>query len=183
MAASCLGQTGAVRHLVIVRHAKADKAVPGQRDFDRHLSEKGRAQAEVLRAWARDPHELGAYGPATALVSSSARTMETYAIAFAGTPLVHAVATTDRIYNGQRYVGPEEVLAELAAIDPLDESLLVVGHNPTVLELATSLAKGAVPELRDGEYPLAAAIVLRLEDGVAVSSGPYKFVRAFVPQL
>jgi phosphohistidine phosphatase SixA len=96
---------------------------------------------------------------------------------------VHAVVNSDRIYNGVRDVTADIVIEELAAIDPLTESLLVVGHNPTVLDLAWALAKGSIPEIKDGDYPLGAAVVLRLEDGVCVDTGPYKIVRTFVPKV
>ena len=176
------GQNGFVRYLTIVRHAKATPAVDGQDDFERPLSPRGRAQSEALRVWAIDPRALGAYGPTTALVSSAARTRETYAVAFAGTAFVHAVETSSLIYNGHHEVPAEDLLAELAAIDPVTESLLVVAHNPTVFELAASLSATPVPELERGKYPLGAAIVLRLADE-PVAWRKYEYVRSFVPDV
>lgn len=170
-----------MRSLVIVRHAKAASAGKGQRDYDRPLTKRGRAQSERLRAWASDPQALGRFGPVTALVSGSARTRETYAVAFAGTPFVHALETSDLIYNGKRDVSGRDLLSELAAVDPVTESLMVVAHNPSVLELALDIAEGPVAALADGRYPLAAALVFELRDE-PIGPGPYRFVEAFVPE-
>jgi phosphohistidine phosphatase len=172
-----------MRYLTIVRHAKAVAHDAGYEDFDRPLNARGRAQAELLREWAKDPGGLGAYGPVTALVSASARTRETYATAFAGTKFIHAVETSSIIYNGHRDVSAADVIAELAAIDPVTESLMVVGHNPTVFEMVSLLADGRVKALDGDRYPLGAAIVLRLRDDEPVSMSRYRFVEAFVPEV
>jgi phosphohistidine phosphatase len=172
-----------MRYLTIVRHAKAAAAESGQSDFDRPLTARGRAQCEMLRTWANDPRALGAYGPVTALVSAAARTRETYAVAYAGTTFVHALSTSELIYNGKRDVSAEDVLAELAAIDPVTESLMVVGHNPTVYELATLLSGGEIPELHRAKYPTACAIVLALPDDETVGLRRYDYVRGFIPEV
>jgi phosphohistidine phosphatase len=182
-AESAVGQTVRVRYLIVVRHAKAVPHDAGIEDFDRPLTDKGRRQAMALREWASDPDALGAYGPVTALVSASARTRETYALGFAGTPFVHALETSSLIYNGRRDVSPEDVLTELAAIDPVNESLMVVGHNPTVFELVHLLADGKVDALSGNKYPLGAAVVLKLRDDEPIGLRLYPFVRSFVPDV
>ncbi len=174
-------QTGGVRYLTVVRHAKAVPAIPGGRDIDRVLAERGRDQCAALRAWASDPNSLGAYGPTTALVSSAARTRETFALAFDGTDFVAHHEFSDLIYNGTRDVSAEDVLIDLAAIDPVTTSLLVVAHNPTVLELVLSLARSAPKDLRHGHYPLAGAFVLLLPDDRPVGLAHYDVVEHFVP--
>jgi phosphohistidine phosphatase len=172
-----------MRYLIIVRHAKAAPGELGHSDFDRPLTVRGRAQCEMLRTWANDPGALGAYGPVTALVSSSARTRETYAVAFAGTPLVHALQTSELIYNGRRDVSAQDVLSELATIDPLKESLMVIGHNPTVFELATLLGGPNIAELSRSKYPTAGAIVLAIAENEPVALQSYEYVKGFVPEV
>jgi len=171
-----------VRFLTIVRHAKAEKDSDDGSDFARALSGRGRRQCEELRAWASNDVELGQFGPTTALVSAAARTTETFRLAFEGTPFVSAVHTSALIYNGRHRVTAEDVLIDLAAIDPVTTSLLVVGHNPTVLELLVSLA-GDLPKEYAREYPLAGAYVLALRENEPVGPGPYEFVRRFVPDV
>ena len=167
-----------MRYLTIVRHAKAEKATPGQSDFERTLSERGRRQCEQLRTWANDASELGLYGPTTALVSSSARTRETFRLAFDDTPFVGERFFSERIYNGRRDVSGEDLLINLAAVDPVTTSLLVVGHNPTVQELVWTLVSKVPESLTDG-FPTAAAYVLAVPEDQPVGRAHYEFVTAF----
>jgi phosphohistidine phosphatase SixA len=171
-----------VRYLTIVRHAKAERDSSDGSDFSRALTGRGRRQCEQLRTWASDVSDLGQFGPTTALVSSAARTLETYLRAFQGTGFVTDVHESSLIYNGRRRVTPEDVLLDLAAVDPVTNSLLVVAHNPTALELLVALAHD-LPEEFSYEYPLAGAYVLELRDDEPIGPGPYSFVRRFVPDV
>ncbi len=176
-------QTGEVRYLTVVRHAESTPATPGQADFDRRLSERGRAQCASLREWASDREELGAYGPVTALVSAAARTLETYRRAFEGLDFAGAVHTSELIYNGRRDVTGEDLLIDLAAVDPVTTSLLVVGHNPTVLELVCAIGARLPGKLRRGRFPTGAAYVLELPDDRPVGLSSYEVVAKFVPEV
>jgi phosphohistidine phosphatase SixA len=152
-----------VRYLTIVRHAKAERAAPDHSDVERRLNDRGRRQCEELRAWASDLNELGRFGPTTALVSAAARTRETFQLAFEGTGFVAECLYSELIYNGLRDVSADDVLIDLAAIDPVTTSLLVVGHNPTVLDFIWTLCDRLPESLRDG-FPLAGAYVLAIPD-------------------
>jgi len=176
-------QTVEVRYLVIVRHAKASPVEHGTSDYERHLSGRGKRQCEQLRIWASDPASLGAYGPTAALVSSAARTRETFRRSFEGTAFVASTSYSDLIYNGRREVTAEDLLIELSAIDPVTSSLLVVAHNPTVHELVESLAQ-EVPDVLDQRgYPLAAAFVLALRDDQPIGLARYPLVAQFIPDI
>jgi phosphohistidine phosphatase len=173
-------KNGAVRYLTIVRHAKAEKGALEQSDYSRQLNERGRRQCEQLRAWASDEKELGRFGPTTALVSAAARTRETFRRSFEDTPFVSACSYSELIYNGVHDVSAEDVMIDLAAIDPVTTSLLVVGHNPTVLELLWRLGERLPADVREG-YPLAGAFVLELPSDQQVGLGPYPLVARYVP--
>ena len=170
-----------MRYLTIVRHAKAAAAASGARDDERPLSGRGRRQCEELRAWATDAAGLAPYGPVTALVSSAQRTRETFRRAFEGTPFVSAVVYSDLIYNGRRDVTAEDVLIDLAGVDPVTTSLLVVAHNPTVHELVASLAATPASLVLDRGFPVGAAVVLALRDDQPVGLARYPVVAEFVP--
>jgi phosphohistidine phosphatase len=170
-----------MRYLTVVRHAKAVKGEPGEPDYGRVLHKRGRAQCEQLREWATDPNALSRFGPTTALVSAAARTRETYARAFEGTGFVQTCHFSELIYNGRRHVTAEDVLIDLAAVDPVTTSLLVVGHNPTVHELVLTLARVAPPVLRTGNYPLGGAYVLELPDDHQIGLARYDVVDSFIP--
>ena len=170
-----------MRYLTIVRHCKASAAHAGESDYERPLTSRGRDQAAQLREWASDAHQLGQYGPTTSLVSAAARTRETFTRAFADTPFVVRHEYSELIYNGRRDVSPEDLLINLATIDPVCTSLLVVAHNPTVLELVLSLASAPPRSLRDGHYPLGGAIVVALPDDQPVGLVRYEVVASFIP--
>jgi len=170
-----------VRYLTIVRHAKARPARAGHSDYERTLSDHGVAQCAQLRAWALDANELARFGPTTALVSAAARTRETFVRSFDETPFVSHCHFSELIYNGVRDVSAEDVLIDLAAIDPVRTSLLVVAHNPSVLELLLLLTKKPPKSvLREG-YPLGGAFVLALGENVQVGMGTYELVASYVP--
>lgn len=170
-----------MRYLTIVRHCKASPAESGSSDYDRTLNKRGRDQAAQLREWALDPGTLARFGPTTALVSSAARTRETFRIAFDGTPFVAHREFSDLIYNGRRDVSPEDLMIDLAAVDPVTTSLLVVAHNPTVLELVVRMAARLPEELTNHHYPLGGAFVFELPDDRQVGLTRYQVVASYIP--
>lgn len=172
-----------VRYLTVVRHAKARSSEPGASDYERDLSGKGRRQCERLHAWACDATALGAYGPVTALVSSAARTRETFRRAFEDTPFVASVVFSDLIYNGRHEVTAEDVLIDLAGVDPVTTSLLVVAHNPTVHELVESLAREVPASLEGRGYALGGAYVFELRDDEPIGLSRYPVVAEFIPEV
>ncbi len=145
------------------------------------LSKRGRRQCEQLRKWATNEHKLGRFGPTTALVSAAARTRETFDRAFDGTAFVGPREFSDLIYNGRRDVSAEDLLIDLAAIDPVTMSLLVVAHNPTVHELMFSLAQNVPASLERKAYPLGGAFVLALPEDRQIGLARYEVVASYVP--
>jgi phosphohistidine phosphatase SixA len=174
-------ETEPVRYLTIVRHCESTPARAGESDLERTLSERGRLQCAQLREWASNDAELGAYGPTTALVSSSARTRETFERSFRGTAFAGVVEFSDLIYNGRREVTGEDLLIDLAALDPVTTSLLVVAHNPTVAEVMWALADPVPKKILSGRFPLGAAYVLELPDDQPVGLRRYRLAAKYVP--
>ena len=165
--------------LMLLRHAKAEKADSGMRDRDRRLTARGRSDAGQIAA-----HMAGhALTPDRVLVSSAQRTRETWermAPAFSATP---AVAYEDRLYES----GTDSILATIKASDRAASALLVVGHNPGLYDTARLLLAprgGAADRLEDG-LPTAGLIVIDFAEddwrALAARSGRLK---AFVtPRL
>ena len=166
-----------MRFLTIVRHCDATSGVD---DYARTLSATGRTQAEWLRQSALSLEGLGQFGPTTCLVSSAARTRETYALAFAGTPFVRSLQPSELIYNGHREVSGLDLLAPLAEIDPVTESLCVIAHNPSVLELVHELSDD-VPDAFIDNYPVGAAYVVEIPDDRTIGRGRHRVVATFCP--
>jgi phosphohistidine phosphatase len=119
-----------VRQLLLMRHAKSswdDAKLP---DHDRPLSERGRRSALAMRQAMRD---LG-LAPDVVLVSPAARTLATVAALepWEDTPLTETVET---LYLAD----PTKLLAVLHGVAETARSVLLVGHNPGLHELAVML--------------------------------------------
>jgi phosphohistidine phosphatase len=119
------------RRLLLVRHAQAADA---QVDADRPLTERGERQAAALGAWL---DHVG-LAPDRVLVSPARRAAQTWELV--GAPLAHTPTPTvePRIYDNT-------VEALLAAIRETPDdlaTLAVVGHNPSIGELAAALDDG-----------------------------------------
>lgn len=112
--------------LVLLRHAKAE---PLQTiDHDRRLSERGRADAAAVREWLR----AKGIRPDRVVVSTSARTRETWSLADPGGP--------EPVFDDRVYEASTDDLREVLAETSGDvTTLVVVGHNPGVEQLAWQL--------------------------------------------
>jgi phosphohistidine phosphatase len=153
-----------MRRLVVVRHAKAKRDSP-RGDHGRELSQRGREQALELRSWT-DPGGPLADVRGVAVVSDSARTLETFELGLAGTPVCRRGAVDPSLYNGRHEVTTAVVLEALRAVDDGTDDLLVVAHNPTVLDVAFDLAadsEHAAIVLAHG-FPLCGVAVLTFEE-------------------
>jgi phosphohistidine phosphatase len=166
-----------VRHLWILRHAKAASDAPwGGSDKDRPLAARGRRDASALgRRLAADPIDLrfgrpsgregpgageravgsGAGGgggdldlddggstgdtavrrPEIALCSAAVRTRQTTDLVLEGMGGEVPVSAYQSLYSAE----PDLVLQYVREIDEGVDSALLVGHNPTVFDLAWQL--------------------------------------------
>jgi phosphohistidine phosphatase len=152
-----------VRRLVIVRHAKA-KRDSARGDHGRELSHRGRLQALVLRSWTEPGGPLAEIN-GTVVVSDAARTIETFERGLSGSVVCRRAVVDPSLYNGIRHVSTSDVLESLSLADDGDGDLVVVGHNPTVLEVTADLAvdpERAAHLLRDG-FPMCGTAILTFE--------------------
>jgi len=118
------------RRLVLVRHAKAEQG--GGDDAARALSGRGRRDAGEIGRWLRAQDVV----PELAVVSPAQRTVETWSIAAAELDNPPRVATDGRIYDNS----VAALLAVIADSDADARSLVLVGHNPSMQDLAARLA-------------------------------------------
>ncbi len=119
-----------MRQLLLLRHAKSsweDSTLP---DHDRPLEQRGRLAAMRMR---RAMHGLGLQ-PDLVLVSSARRTVQTLE-ALEPWDETPNVETMDGLY----LAGVEQLLKILRATPGLVRSVLLVGHNPGLHELAVTL--------------------------------------------
>jgi phosphohistidine phosphatase len=111
--------------VILMRHARAEDARIGMRDFDRHLTEDGCAMTEKVAA------QLQALGVTLdrIVASSAARTKETAEIMAAGVGSSAPLIVRDRLYNATADSFASAVGQEC---DDDETSVLVVGHNPGI---------------------------------------------------
>lgn len=124
------GQTRAMRQLLLLRHAKSswdDRELP---DHERPLNPRGRRAAGAMR---EAMEQLG-LAPDLVLVSSSVRTVQTVETfePWADTPLIERM---ESLYNAPA----SRLLDTLRDVKETVRSVLLVGHNPGVHELAMTL--------------------------------------------
>ena len=127
--------------LMLLRHAKSEKAEPGMSDRDRGLTQRGRGDAQRMGAYMA--HH--AFIPDRSIVSSARRTRETWeclATAFSAPP---PVSYDDRLYNA----GPDALLAVIREADRSARTQLVIGHNPGLHEIARRLIAAGDVEARE----------------------------------
>jgi len=147
------------RVLYLLRHAKSSWDEPGLADRDRPLAPRGRKAAR------RIAEQLAgvAVPPAVVLCSSAVRTRQTLdAIlpSLAGDP---EVLVEDGLYGAMA----DALLVRLRAVPADVPSVLLIGHNPGIGDLAHELAgrgdAAALQRLREG-YPTGALATLAIAD-------------------
>ncbi|MEB3068845.1 SixA phosphatase family protein [[Mycobacterium] vasticus] len=115
------------RTLILLRHAKSDYP-HGVADHDRPLAPRGIREAGLAGDWVR------ANLPAvdTVLCSTATRTRET----LDRTAIDAPVRYVDRLYDST----PGTVIDEINSVADEVATLLVIGHEPTMSQLALGLA-------------------------------------------
>jgi phosphohistidine phosphatase len=165
--------------LMLLRHAKSEKAEAGMRDRDRRLNERGRDEAAQMAAYLVQ-HGLA---PDRILVSSAQRTRETWECMAPVFSIVPPVDYVDRLYES----GSEAILGVIRAVDRSPPALLVIGHNPGLHDTARLLLAPGGSEARqlDEGLPTAGLIVIDFAENdwrkLAARSGRLK--RFVTPRL
>jgi phosphohistidine phosphatase len=142
-----------VKHLLLLRHAKAVPAEPGMADRDRPLAERGHRDAALIGGAIADE-----WPPDLILSSPALRTLETMADVTAGLAATPRSIADESLYGGD----PGAYLTALAEHGGSARHLLVVGHNPTIHETAVMLAKSPEAGMR-AKFPTAALAVLAFD--------------------
>lgn len=140
--------------LYLLRHAEASHATAVRQDFDRPLSDRGRQDAADLGL----AMKKAGFVPAFVLCSSALRARQTWE---AMTPAL-ASPSIEASYLPELYRGDAADYRILIATSSVEESLLVIGHNPMVQELAFLLLRGggeARTELSAGFPPGSLAVL------------------------
>jgi phosphohistidine phosphatase len=145
-----------MRRLMLLRHAKTKRAKPGERDRDRKLKKRGRADAPTIGAYMAQ-HGLV---PDLALVSPAARAQDTWTLVADAFDKKPRVQLDDRIYNAS----PQKLLAVITESRKA-RSLVIVGHNPSLHEFALQLIAAGDVQTREqlhDKLPTSGLVVMDL---------------------
>ncbi|MEZ6023690.1 MAG: histidine phosphatase family protein [Hyphomonadaceae bacterium] len=154
-----------MRTLILMRHAKAVRAHEADSDEARGLTGRGRREAALSGAAMED----AGLKPKLALVSSAERTRQT---AEHG---LQNFALETRYEDALYHAGPQEIWAVFAATEA--ESVVVVGHNPGIGELATMLVHQSHDGSRlardlVGHFPTSAFAAFEIKGDLLRAAGP-----------
>jgi len=148
-----------MRELILVRHAHAEPALPGQADLDRPLSPQGLAEAEAAGRWLAENGLV----PDCVLCSPSRRTRETLEA------ILTAIGYVEQRLEDAIYEATAGTLAGVADAHRDTGRLMMVGHNPGFERLVALMHSG-----QSGDYrgmPTGGVAVLALPDEAAIEPG------------
>lgn len=135
-----------MHQLLLMRHAKAVRASAGLPDHSRALAPQGIEAAARMR---QTLHELG-FAPDVILVSSAKRTQETL-IALEPWDDRPNIEVLDTLYMATA----ARLLDSIRETRETVRSVMVIGHNPGLHELALALAGPKAPAPLLEHYPTA----------------------------
>jgi phosphohistidine phosphatase len=145
-----------LKTLYCLRHAKSSWAEPGTDDHDRPLSPRGTRAAELVAVYLKQRGSA----PHFALSSTALRAVETLA------PIRRQLGLAFATDRGLYLAEPHALCQRIAQVDDREPSLLLIGHNPGMHELAMQLAgrgdRALRARLRE-RFPTAALAVLELD--------------------
>ncbi len=148
-----------MRRLMLLRHAKSDHPA-GVADHDRQLTARGRRDSSAMGRYMAEEGLV----PDLAIVSTARRTQETW-------ELVDAALGRDVLRHDERRIyeaSTSSLLAVINKADPLVASLLLVGHNPGVHDLALRLVgPDGHPDQNQlhQQFPTAGLVVIDFDTG------------------
>ena len=139
-----------MKRLIVVRHAKATHR-PGFADIERPLTSRVRRDATAAGEWLLSQRLV----PELVLCSTSRRTRQTWDQLAAG---LAAGPDIEVQYDPQLYLGDEDDVLDAVGATPGDiQTLMIVGHNPSMQQVAAGLTGQA-----DLGFPTTAVAVIDL---------------------
>jgi phosphohistidine phosphatase len=143
-----------VHALYLLRHAKSSWADPTLSDHERPLAPRGRRDAKRI---AKHLRRLGVE-PEVVLCSSAARARETLDL------IRHAVAASTVMLEDDLYgASSDHLLTRVRLVPDAVASVMLIGHNPALQQLALVLAStGDELERLEAKFPTAALATLAL---------------------
>ena len=130
-----------MRRLLLFRHSKAERAILGAPDVNRALIERGRKDAGKIGAYMATHH----LAPERVILSPAARCQQTWKYAAKEMKPEPAAMSVEKLYDAT----PHAILAVIKDQPASVHTLMVVGHNPAMHELALMLIASGDIEARE----------------------------------
>jgi phosphohistidine phosphatase len=142
-----------MKFLYLLRHAKSSWKDPDLIDHDRPLNKRGRHAAKIISAYLRRSE----IAPDLVICSAATRAKQTL------DPIVKAINPPKVIFERKIYGGTQQELWEqLWHIPKGTKSVLLIGHNPALQNLALELAQTGKPlPFTGGKFPTGAMASFR----------------------
>jgi len=168
-----------MRRVILFRHAKSSWADSALEDHARPLNQRGRRAAPLMGAWMAQQ----GLTPDLAMLSDSARTRETWALAAPSFDRDIPAHEDAALYHAS----PAAMLRALHAAPSTAATVLLVGHMPGIGALTRKLADGDTPASCARAYrhfPTAAVAVIdfAVETWPEVAYGAGRFHRFACPR-
>lgn len=126
--------------IFLLRHAKAVRGDPGERDFDRGLDSQGYAEAELVASKAADR----GYLPDIMISSTAVRCRQT------ADAVRRAVdETLEPMFVDDLYNGSVDIYLDILSSQRDSRAVMLIGHNPVIEQTLAALV---------GSSPLSSAI-------------------------
>ncbi len=159
-----------MKRLILMRHAKSDWGDPALPDHARPLNKRGRRAARALGDWLR----AEGLEPGEILCSTATRTRETCARL--------KLPVAPRLIDGLYLAEPAAMLAALRVARA--DTVLMIGHNPGIAELAARLVAAPPAHPRFEDYPTGATLVadFAIEDWAALQEHSGDAIHFVIPR-
>jgi phosphohistidine phosphatase len=177
-----MGDSETARYFWLLRHAKTLQDPPrGGSDHERRLSPRGRRDADALSQHLSDRGDHFGFDqsqlPGLVLCSTATRTVQTTERVLAGSSVPPPVEYMNSLYHAE----PDDVVAMLRVLEDDLGAVMVVGHNPTFLELALTMGSTDQGVAKRG-FPTCALMVFELKgDWADAQRGSATVVGLFNP--
>jgi phosphohistidine phosphatase len=145
-----------MKRLYLLRHAKSIRDDAGLADRDRPLAPRGKRASKVMANYLRDERIV----PDLVLSSPSVRTQET--LERVGVGERSKVQIEDEIYGASE----DDLLEVLRRVPDEVDSVMLIGHNPSLQALAVTLAgEGSEISGMRQKFPTAGLATLDFDGG------------------
>ena len=158
-------------HLYLLRHAQSAEKQQGQSDIERELTPRGIQEAAIIGSFLKKE----GFKPEIIVSSSANRAKSTSNIIADALQIDHDLVMQEpELYEAS----PRTLLSLITNFDMANQTVLMVGHNPTISYLAEYLTKAEIGDMTTGGI---AIIEFKLSDWSQVDEGKGDLVRSTFP--